>query len=106
MFFTFSTPLETAARDMISYFGTYLAYEHTTDVLNYLKPDAAKRAKTATWDPKKYEAISEENNALNLLMDETETIEWLQDPNRSRGVQFLKDPEQIKQDMLYYCEAF
>ena len=42
VFFTFPTALETKARDMISYFGTYLVHEHTENVLKYLKPDAAK----------------------------------------------------------------
>ena len=84
VFFSFPTSLETKARDMITYFGAYLAHTHTTSVLTYLKPEAAIRAKTITWDPVKHEAISKDNKDLDLLMDETEKIDWLQDPNKSR----------------------
>ena len=81
VFFTFLTALETKACNMISHFGTYLAHVRTKEVLKYLKHDTAKRLKEATWDPTKHKAITEENKTLDLLMNETDNIDWLQDPN-------------------------
>ena len=106
VFFTFPTASETEARDMISYFGTYLAHVHTVEVLKYLKHDAAKRSKEATWDSDKHEAVTEENKTLDILMGETDGIDWLQDPNRPREVQLLQDPEQMEKDRRDAQEAF
>ena len=92
---------------MISYFGTYLAYENKEgNIYTYLKPDAAKRAKAATWDPIKYEAISEENKALEMLMNEADNIDWLQDPNKSRELECLQEPKPSEQDVQHSRSAF
>ena len=106
-FFLFPTALETKARDMISYFGTYLAYENKEgDIYTYLKPDAAKRAKEATWDLIKHEEVSKENKALDMLMNKADNIDWLQDPNKSREVQFLQEPQPLEQDVQHLRSAF
>ena len=107
IFFTFPTALKTEARDMISYFGTFLAYEHKDgDIYKYLKPDAAKRAKESSWDPLTHEAVTKENKALDRLMAETEKIDWLQDPSKSTAVEFLQDPSITEQTKQHLHEAF
>ena len=83
-FFTFPSTLETEARDMISHFGSYIAHEHKTDALIYLRPEAAKRAETSTWDPIKREATSEDNKVMDLLVDKTDKMDWLQDPEKKK----------------------
>ena len=65
-FVTFPTANESEARDMLSHFGSYLAYKQKNkEVLKYLTMESGERASKAKWDPATGTAISEDNTTMD-----------------------------------------
>ena len=91
---------------MITHFCAYLAHATSPDVYLYLKADATKQAAATTWDKENHEAILEDNKILDCLMDESDKMDWLQDPNKHKGVQLLQDPVQVETDNSLSQSAF
>ena len=78
----------------------------TTNVFLYLKSNAAKRAAATTWDDEKNKAISKDNKLLKSIMNETNGINLLHGPNRSKEAQFLQDPVSVEVDNNIARSAF
>ena len=84
--FLFPNRFENEARTMISELGPVLCHQLGDLVLvKYFSPEAARRTFDAIWDEKNHFYISSEEQYLNKLMEEYDSMQWLPDGDKNEN---------------------
>ena len=76
---TFPEHKENEARDYIAQLPSFLHWLYGDDVLELLTDYAVERAHAAPWSEEHMRAISQEDTALDMLLDEANKFAWLRD---------------------------
>ena len=74
---TFPTHLESEARDCISQLPSFLHWLYGDHVLEQLTDFAVERAYAAPWSEELMRAVSQEDTALDNLLQEADQVDWL-----------------------------
>ena len=78
---TFPTHLESEARDCISQLPSFLHWMYGDNVLEQLTDFAVERAHAAPWSEELMRAVSQEDTALDNLLQEADQLDWLRNDN-------------------------
>lgn len=99
---TFPAHVESEARDCISQLPSFLHWMYGDQVLEQLTDFAVERAQDAPWSEELMRAVSQEDTALDNLLDEADQFSWLRNENE---VIIEDTPERIATSAFLFHRA-